>query len=576
MKRALMSSFFLLLSSPGIVAGELTPHCIRVQATSAQAFPLSKTYIGHLVGINDMSHRCYGTLVSPDGHVLTAAHCVVSNFTDLASQPRNDLHLCMSNNDDLQLQVLWIDREFDYAILRSSNSAATSHGWVAFSNDQPREDVELLRAGRGTYCRTVVPTDDFHLILDSSGGCVVHEGDSGEVVLSHDQIAGLLLSTGFKRSTAVTSSMIFLSVGGALGARRPILGANFPDTVAQGSRVEFYVEAMRTSVTGDVHIFTDTPGMANPKCLDSSPSPGHFLKVCQADAPRSAGPFALQFRATSDWGDSSHQVGEPWGSEDRDKEGRSVLTVHAEALNPKDPVWTGPALPYVEVKESRAIYSAFLKGQANWPEGQLRPPLVLEAYFNWGTSLYSGRVPAQEFFRASIANLPCGTLHHYQAEALLQYENGTSKWEKGKDRTFETLPCPLKPIKWGEFSIKAKCIKAVVLWVGRISCDDNPLSKCSPASLFFTYGPCRTEQCSMEPFTSSSTTVAGSSNSGDSYFSYVTISNLACNTKYHLRLNARTIYGLVSPIDRAHPEQKEIEFTLDCRLPQSFQCPDYR
>src|ERR1700733_7897574 len=103
--RLIVLSFFLLSSSLQIAKA----------AKPNLGYPISQTFVGHLQvqpppprTTPDQDHICYATLVSPYGHVLTAAHCLVTDPTNSASRAL-PLQMEMYDGGIFNLTPIWWD-----------------------------------------------------------------------------------------------------------------------------------------------------------------------------------------------------------------------------------------------------------------------------------------------------------------------------------------------------------------------------------------------------------------------------------------------------------------------------------
>ena len=248
--RVLLIASLFLTSWPLAATGR-PADCAAVLAQSA-SFPLAHPFVGHLVNVRpdflgnlETDRLCYGTLVSPTGHVLTAAHCLVSNPYNIDSRPNADLHLCMGNGRDLPLRdlplrIASVNTNLDYALLQASSTSAADlapYDWVAFAGGRPRAGLNLVRAGHGGTCSTADETNDVHLRLD----CSVIHGDSGEAVLLGNQVAGIITHGRSTYSFGTSSYILFLLEASVLGAPRVgvlVVDDLIPRTVVTGSPVD--------------------------------------------------------------------------------------------------------------------------------------------------------------------------------------------------------------------------------------------------------------------------------------------------------------------------------------------------
>jgi hypothetical protein len=486
MRVILIASLFLT-SWPVTAAGR-PADCNAVLNQSA-SHPLAHPFVGHLVNVGPdlltTDHLCYGTLVSPTGHVLTAAHCLVSNQYNTDSRPNADLHLCMGDGRDLPLRVATVNPNLDYALLQATSTSRADlapYGWVAFAGGRPRAGLNLVRAGYGETCTTGAGTDDFHLRLN----CGSVAGDSGEAVLAGNQVAGIITYGSSLDSIATSSFTIFAIEASQLGA--PRLSGLFvqdliPRTVVTGSPVDLEIDAGYRPEMRNVNLVTS---IANCQTIPPEATFSQDRRQICTVTPQES--FDVQYRASADWEDSNHQVNAPWDSSERDASGVPVETVQVVAVGPGDHVWTAAASPTIsqnpDLRRPQFSYGATLyvgfRPDSDHPEVRLRG-----SYF-----IYSGgTTPVQPYeFSASIDGLACDTTYHYQAVALVdKYPiDGTVIEVMGQDRTFRTLPCfPTSLIpRSGTVKVSRMCKNSLSFETKRPDCR-NP-GPCSPFSWVIT------------------------------------------------------------------------------------------
>jgi hypothetical protein len=540
----------LSLSSPAraVSAAPQVKHCV---VKNASDFLLQESYVGHILLQDSNLHHCYGTLISPMGHVLTAAHCVFSSPDNTSSPMLSGMRLCMQDQREMQLSLAYVNPGADIAILKATPNMVPSYGWATFEPGKLRYGEALSRAGQGGSCTNRMESDDFYLQLS----CPVKGGDSGEALLSHGRVAGILTrSFGTMSAAAATGYSTFLRLRNIIGAPNLILSeARAADPVVKGSPLDIsfaVINLSNTELSGGAVVTVnnaeigcevsptqatsafitvhsageEVPARGGGTVTLSAPvielkstapwSPGEQINFTCRAFPDSLHPVTVHYRAFLDWEDSDHQISEPWVADERDDQGWPVKTLQVGVIDSSDKAWTGGST----VLSDSAWVGGGLSDLSNNFLG----------YFNYGTSAsYGLSTPQIPSFGALLTGLSCGTTYHYQAVFIVFIPYNQTTYS-GDDRTFTTIPCPLEEISGLTGSVQAGS-------EGQTSANllDSVVTNGSPVVLFFTYGPCVGNTC-----TDISSTCGFPFIPGGYPF---TLGNLTCGTTYHAHLYADTL-----------------------------------
>jgi hypothetical protein len=505
--------------------------------TPSSEFPLTAHHTGHIVVGQSSAHACYGTLVSPAGHVLTAGHCVVTNKENALSAFQSSVRLRMYDCCEMDLRLVHFNALYDSALLLAPSEAAQRYGWADIervSLDGLLNGAELLRAGHGTACGVAPDSNK----LDWALTCGSKPGDSGEALLlpngkiaghiTSGTIVGTLKASSFGRSLGnsfATTSFPTYFYNLAFGAPLPFVGeGGGRDPIRLGDTLEFTVsvyngEIMGASPGGELIISFDPPS-DSVDCTVTPPQaatvavhyPGEVVPTMAGDTtvlttkvvvvrsalrwepgerrdftcrivPTSLGPVKIRYRAALDWLDATHQFGDPREAPERDEQEWPVRTRQIDVIDPAAILWTGPA--YAIDSES-----ATLSGDSTFNIGW---GTIAGAYYEYGqTSSYGSTTPhgeGQSIPDSVVTGLDCGTEYHYRVVLQVNRPEGLETIV-GNDRTFKTLPCnrPIRDLS----AINAGACGTYVSLNSRISISDNP------AVLVWTAGLCILGNCTPE------------------------------------------------------------------------------
>lgn len=125
----LLSQLSLATPARAVSTAPQVKHCI---VKDASEFLTQEPFVGHILLQGSDFHHCYGTLISPTGQVLTAAHCVFTNPDDTSSPMLSGMRLCMQDQKELKLGLGYVNPILDIAILQATPNLVSSYGWAAF------------------------------------------------------------------------------------------------------------------------------------------------------------------------------------------------------------------------------------------------------------------------------------------------------------------------------------------------------------------------------------------------------------------------------------------------------------